>query len=130
MELPLPANQTAPMRRSQSLSLLFDRGYDGYDRANDWKHTAARGDIVEGKTAFLRAFAARFNDPNEYRPFLTRREAALATCSARWAEATSSAPLLVGLGRWNPTEIGFNFDRFTCCPYLPGSSVKGLLREA
>jgi CRISPR-associated protein Cmr6 len=129
MALPLPRRQADLLVRSPNLSLTFDRGYAGYDAK--WAHTKAnpkRG-IVEGKTAFLRAFVTRFNDPNEYGPFLARREAALADRSAISVEAISSSPLLVGLGRWNPTELGFNFDRFTGCPYIPGSSVKGLLRE-
>jgi len=129
MALPLPRRQADLFVRSPNLSLAFDRGYAGYN--TEWKHTKAdpKQGIVEGKTAFLRAFVAHFNDPNEYGPFLARREAALSDRSALSVEAMSSAPLIVGLGRWNPTELGFNFDRFTGCPYIAGSSVKGLLRE-
>lgn len=129
MALPLPRRQADLLVRSSNLSLSFDRGYAGYDAK--WAHTKAdpQHGIVEGKTAFLRAFVTRFNDPNEYGPFLARREAALSGRSATFVEATSSLPLLIGLGRWNPTELGFNFDRFTSCPFIPGSSVKGLLRE-
>ncbi|MGH9360343.1 MAG: type III-B CRISPR module RAMP protein Cmr6, partial [Thermoanaerobaculia bacterium] len=38
--------------------------------------------------------------------------------------------LVVGLGLPQPVETGFLLDRLTGCPYLPGSSVKGLLRSA
>ncbi len=133
MALPLPRPQAELLLRSApNLSLRFDHGYEGYERDRDghWQHRAAnknRG-IVEGRTAFLRAFVQQFNDPQSYGDFLARREAALAgACRTR---ATSSSPLLVGLGRWNPTGIGFTLDRFTGCPYIPGSSVKGVLRAA
>lgn len=130
MALPLPRRQSDLLAGSPNLSLHFDHGYAGYDPK--WAHRKAdpRYGVIEGRTEFLRTFVARFNDPNEYGPFLGRRDAALELRSAKSAEATSSAPLLVGLGRWNPTEIGFNLDRFTGCPFIPGSSVKGLLREA
>jgi CRISPR/Cas system CMR subunit Cmr6 (Cas7 group RAMP superfamily) len=122
MALPLPRRQAELLDRSQNRSLWFDRGYAGYD--SKWTP------VKEGKTAFLRAFVTRFNDSHEYGPFLARREAAFAQQSATMVEATSSAPLLIGLGRWNPTELGFNFDRFTGSAFIPGSSVKGLLRAA
>jgi CRISPR-associated protein Cmr6 len=130
MALPLPRRQSDLLRPSSSLSLSFDHGYAEYDA--NWAHTKAdpKHGIIEGKTAFLRTFVSRFNDPNEYGPFLDRREAALKQQVAKSVEATSSAPLLVGLGRWNPTGVGFNLDRFTGCPFITGSSVKGLLREA
>jgi CRISPR-associated protein Cmr6 len=132
MALPLPRRQSDLQAGSLNLSLHFDHGYDGYDPRADWAHRKAdpkRG-IVEGKTEFLRTFAARSIDPKVYGGFLQRREAALELRSATRVESTSTAPLLVGLGRWNPTEIGFNLDRFTGCAFIPGSSVKGLLREA
>ena len=132
MALPLPRRQSDLQAGSLNLSLHFDHGYDGYDPRSDWAHRKAdpkRG-IVEGKTEFLRTFAKRSIDPKVYDEFRERREAALELRSASRVEATSTAPLLVGLGRWNPTEIWFNLDRFTGCPFIPGSSVKGLLREA
>jgi CRISPR-associated protein Cmr6 len=131
MAPPLPRRQSELLGRSPGLSLHFDHGYAGYDAT--WAHTKAdqKKGIEEGKTAFLRSFVSRFNDPNEYAPFLIRRDEAMALeQNAKSVLATSSAPLLAGLGRWNPAEIGFNLDRFTGCPFIPGSSVKGLLREA
>ncbi|HEY6137622.1 MAG TPA: type III-B CRISPR module RAMP protein Cmr6 [Thermoanaerobaculia bacterium] len=132
MRLPLPPRQAELLSRpapntAPNLSLRFDHGYGGYDK--DWHHTAAKKkETIEGKTAFLRDFVAAFKDPQSYDDFLDRRRAALA--KAHCVTATSSAALLAGIGRWNPTEIGFTLDRLTGCPYVPGSSVKGLLREA
>jgi CRISPR-associated protein Cmr6 len=132
MALPLPRRRSDLLGPSSSLSLSFDHGYAGYDERADWAHTKAdpKHGVVEGRTAFLRAFVSQFNDSDQYGPFLDRREAALKQQTARSVDAASSSPLLVGLGRWNPTGVGFNLDRFTGCPFIPGSSVKGLLREA
>ncbi len=130
MTSPLPSRHSSPRGPSPNLSLQFDRGYAGYDA--HWHHTPAdpKHGIPEGRTSFLRAFVERFSDPREYDPFTARREAALTQQRARGIDRTSSAPMVVGLGRWNPTECGFNLDRFTGCPFIPGSSVKGLLRDA
>ena len=41
----------------------------------------------------------------------------------------SQTRLVIGLGLPHPTETALLLDRLTGSPYLPGSSVKGLLRE-
>jgi CRISPR-associated protein Cmr6 len=111
-ELLLPAS---PGNRS----LLFDKGMDRYDAS--WKIGARE------KGEFLRDFAVEFGQHGgePYESFLTRRGAAL---GAKPVELTSQARLVIGLGLPSPLETGFLFDRLTGCPYLPGSSVKGLLR--
>jgi CRISPR-associated protein Cmr6 len=130
MVRPLPRRHDELLEEPRAnLSLRFDRGYDGYDRS--WRHITAKKKekIEEGKTAFVKQFARKFSDDaNAYAEFVQRRNLALP--HAHSVEATLSSPLLAGLGRWNPTGLGFTLDRFTGCPYVPGSSVKGLLREA
>jgi len=105
-------------------SLLFDRAMDRYGA--DDKIPAG------GKEAFLRDFTREFRSrpPADFPQTLLRREQALAARKARFVERISQTRLVVGLGLPHPTETGFLFDRITGCPYLPGSSVKGLLRAA
>lgn len=129
MTIPLPPPLHDLVAKAASLSLRFDRGYDGYDAT--WKHRrATRQGGKEGKTEFLNAFARKFNDhPKEpFDSFLDRRRKALAPMTA--VEHRSTSAIIVGIGRWNPVEVGFSLDRFSGCPFLPGSSVKGLLRAA
>lgn len=45
-------------------------------------------------------------------------------------EATAIAPFMTGLGNEHPLENGFAFLNPHGLPYLPGSGVKGVLREA
>jgi len=106
-------------------SLLFDRGMDRYER--DYSKIPA-GE----KEKFLRGFAEEFlsRPPADFPQTLLRREQALTARNARLVELITQTRLVVGLGLPHPTETGFLFDRTTGCPYLPGSSVKGLLRAA
>jgi CRISPR type III-B/RAMP module RAMP protein Cmr6 len=131
MPVPLPDSLRGLVAKSQSLSLRFDRGYDGYDEKT-WGHRKASANQKEGKTQFLENFVDTFNANAEakelYSQVIARRSRALEPLAP--VPHTSTSTLIVGIGRWNPVEVGFTFDRFTGSPFLPGSSVKGLLRAA
>lgn len=114
-----------------NLSLLFDHGFDRYDRRG--------GDLAiaeNGKAEWLKGFADAFNAGNlpgvrqrmEYERRIARRRGTLEAEKATIVELQTDGRLIVGLGLPHPTNTGFLFDRLTGCPYLPGSSVKGLLR--
>ena len=131
MSSPMPGPIAAYLRFShgtwQNLgnrSLLFDRAMDRY--GPDGKIPAG------GKEEFLRDFTEEFRSrpPDDFSQTLLRREQALAARKTRFVERIAQSRLVVGLGLPHPTETGFLFDRVTGCPYLPGSSVKGLLRAA
>lgn len=139
--LPLPlAHRQALRRPGTSVSLKFDKGFDRYE--NDWtiiKATRAirQGGVEipgrpEGKQGYLRDFADKTfpSAADRYPEFLSRRRQALEAVGARKIELTTATRLVVGLGLPSPLETGFLLDRLTGCPYLPGSSVKGLLRAA
>ena len=104
-------------------SLLFDRGMDRYDR-----------DKIPpgGKEAFLNDFKREFqaSPPADFGEVRARRKQALQALQARCVETRTRTRLVVGLGLPHPTETGFLLDRISGSPYLPGSSVKGLLRAA
>jgi CRISPR-associated protein Cmr6 len=50
-------------------------------------------------------------------------------CLARFM-AVSTAPFMTGMGHEHPTENGFSFLSPYGLPYLPGSSIKGVVRAA
>jgi len=130
MTIPLPGSLRDLVAGSQSFSLRFDRAYDGYD--DEWRHRHAHGDQKEAKTNFLVNFSKAFNANTEartlYEDMIARRAKALEPLVQ--SPHTTTSPLIVGIGRWNPVEVGFTFDRLTGSPFLPGSSVKGLLLAA
>jgi CRISPR type III-B/RAMP module RAMP protein Cmr6 len=134
MTIPLPDPLRDLVAKSESLSLRFDRGYDGYDETKNWKHRQAGAGKQgkEGKTQFLETFVEAFKGNAQakelYEQVLARRVKALEPLAP--VQHTGTSALIVGIGRWNPVEVGFTFDRFTGSPFLPGSSVKGLLRAA
>lgn len=103
-------------------SLLYDKGMDRYSSA--WSLGGPE------KTGFLQAFLATFRtgDGAEFEAFRARRKETLERRGARTSSSFTQSRLVVGLGLPSPIETGFLFDRLTGCPYLPGSSVKGLLR--
>ena len=62
---------------------------------------------------------------NAYIEFLKKRGMQTLTLYARL-----TAPFITGLGSGHPTETGMILDRNTGLPYLPASSIKGVLRLA
>ncbi len=61
---------------------------------------------------------------------LRQRQRGLALPSDLVVDATSTAPFVTGMGMEHPLENGFAFLDPYGLPYLPGSSVKGVVRRA
>jgi CRISPR type III-B/RAMP module RAMP protein Cmr6 len=109
-------------------SLVYDRGFDRYGPG--WQ--VPPGD----KQGFLGSFRDDFRAPDGFAELLARRRRAVAGADDTprpgvvTVELYTQSRLVTGLGLPSPTETGLLLDRLTGCPYLPGSSVKGLLRHA
>jgi CRISPR-associated protein Cmr6 len=105
-------------------SLLHARGMDRYDQ--NWKLDATN------KKEFLNRIRDFDGGKDDYPKFVERRNLALSTSAAPCgkASATSTSRLVCGLGLPHPIETSILLDRLTGAPYLPGSSVKGMLRSA
>lgn len=125
MPRPLPPRLSAAFGSvafgNGSRSLFHARGMDQY---------GAGWTLGENKKVFLEQ-AARIACP-DYGEFLKRRRTTLesAAVGAVGARITSSSLLVCGLGLPHPAGTSLLLDRLTGAPYLPGSSVKGMLREA
>lgn len=73
------------------------------------------------------------NDRQTLQALLQRQQQLFATLGEDEAlvmDATSVAPFTTGLGNEHPLENGFAFLNPYGLPYLPGSGVKGVLRQA
>lgn len=90
-------------------SKIKDRPLDGAKRLNDNDQQTMRG-LLE-------------------RQRLTFDDSASTGASFR-LDAVATAPFATGLGNEHPTENGFAFLNPYGLPYLPGSGVKGVLRQA
>ncbi|MBH2042706.1 MAG: type III-B CRISPR module RAMP protein Cmr6 [Comamonadaceae bacterium] len=87
---------------------------------------------VENKTsALLQACKLTSHDKDTMRALAARQaHAAQSTPHVLTRDAIATAPFTTGLGNEHPLENGFAFLNPYGLPYLPGSGVKGVLRQA
>jgi len=104
-----------------NLSLVYDRGYKD--------HAEPARDSTSPKQRFLDTFAQIFQE-GDLEAFTERRRRVMTALGARSIRLENHSRLVIGLGLPSPLETGFLLDRFRGCPYLPGSSIKGLARVA
>lgn len=110
-----------------SLGLRFGMCLKLWD-ANEWS-------CVGNKTKVLRKEAAHLNPcDKEAMEALATRQRLLAQARSEETLCTflakSVAPFTTGLGNEHPLENGFSFLNPYGLPYLPGSGVKGVVRQA
>lgn len=131
MSLPLYRGATARRRDvGGHAGLWFDKFCDrwridveqstwtlsGDDRNNPklaWIDTLTSGTVGEGK---------------QIREAELRLAALVERCGGRWLVFTTTSRFVTGLGRSHPVENGFEWHPTLGTPYLPGSSIKGLVR--
>lgn len=98
--------------------------FNGWD-ANLWKVSD------EGKREALNALQKSSKSETSSVGALVARQKALAAVGGVVSvTARSTAPFVTGIGNEHPLETGFAFLDPYGVPYLPGSSVKGVLRRA
>ena len=87
---------------------------------------------VENKTsALLQACKLTKHDKDTTRALAARQtHAAQSTPDVLTLDAIATAPFTTGLGNEHPLENGFAFLNPYGLPYLPGSGIKGVLRQA
>lgn len=71
-------------------------------------------DLIKLKHIYQYAFTQSFNDKYELLVI----------------QATLKTPLITGIGQAHPNEVGMTFDHNTGVPYIPASSIKGIVRFA
>lgn len=120
-----------PMEGSAHTGLLFDKFCDhwsGPDRTKPWKPETLKGDSV--KKLFLDAIVGQMTIRNDtlMTDYINRREILIKTLKGESRDFTTSWRFVSGLGMGHVLETGFVWHRTLGVPYLPGSSVKGLIR--
>lgn len=98
---------------SESWGLKAERGDDQQSPKLRWIHTVAGRKA--GTDAEIRAYAQRI-------------EQLVSARNGRMVAVTARSRFVTGLGRSHPTENGFAWHPTLGTPYLPGSSLKGLVR--
>lgn len=125
--LPLPgAYQTVYQETKNALfnaRLFFERGASHWDKK--WTERPGDREPLFQTVAKLISDAARAPILNDLR---SRREEFIKKIGGTSFTFVTTAPLVVGLGGEHVLEAGFCLDRNLGVPYLPGSSIKGMVR--
>ena len=124
----VPQDQLKDASPGQRFGLYFQTWARNSTTTEDWKVDSS------GKTTALQACCGLTVDDRQRLDALQKRQQAIALLEAEHSlasfQAVSSAPFITGLGSEHPTENGFSFLSPYGLPYLPGSSIKGVLRNA
>jgi|SRR5690554_591594 len=100
--------------------LIFERFYDGYDDSfKDGKHS---------DTEQLRELIGSCGDANQIITAARRRYDLVKSLQGEHGVFSTDWHFVTGMGNSHPAENGFTWHHTLGTPYLPGSSVKGLLR--
>lgn len=86
----------------------------GEEGKKNWINTVTKGQI---------GYAAKLSEVIE------RRKKLLDSCEGQALNFKTTGPFVTGLGREHPVENGFAWHHTLGTPYLPGSSVKGMVRN-
>ncbi len=113
------ALQTPP--EGANYGLWFERFFNQYN--GTWQVEA------DAKKQFLAPLAAKIGCSKQLESY-SLKQAKLATAQkGRFGIFKSDWHWVSGLGYSHPTENGLNWHRSLAVPYIPGSTVKGLLRS-
>lgn len=100
--------------------LLFDRFYNGYEA--DFSTTQGN-DAAE-----LQLFVGSCGEQNQLADAAARRVKLAGSLGGQFGVFKTDWHFVSGMGNAHPVENGFTWHPVYGAPYLPGSSVKGLLR--
>jgi CRISPR-associated protein Cmr6 len=106
------------------LGLFFNRFFS-------WKAFNTDDDQhIDAKKAFLNQFyRPNYGNNTQLERCVTRQMLLNASLPSRYLMAKSDWHWVTGMGNNHPLESGFSWHHTLAMPYLPGSSVKGLLRS-
>ena len=121
----LPLYQGA---ESASLAQDGNRGlwYDKFCRT--WRRLPPEGKDALDKAKWIGEVAGLCGNGGELRQYGERQMRMIESLHGRWFELRTGSPFVSGLGRAHPVENGFAWHYTLGVPYLPGSSVKGVVR--
>jgi CRISPR-associated protein Cmr6 len=115
------ARRQAKPRQIFHQGLWWERFFDGYP--ND-----AFGKPEQGKARFVESLAGECGVSGQLQAATERLCGIVYACGGRTVIYKTDWHFATGLGQEHPTENGFTWHRTLGAPYLPGSSVKGLVR--
>ena len=133
MTRPLPKFETPPPNtrpRDGHAGLWFDKLCDRWRvQGRTWSMTSEKGDDGKGpKLEWIETLATgRVGTAHQIDEYTSRLVRLIDRRGGRLAVFTTESRFVTGLGRSHPVENGFAWHPTLGTPYLPGSSVKGLV---
>ncbi len=119
-----------PWKKSSSAhrGLLFDKYADAWRRDQKTTYAFDKGDSDESAGKWLRKMAAECGDRDRLTEACMRQRQLVDSIGGRMLYLKNTSRFVTGLGREHPLENGFAWHQTLGVPYLPGSSLKGMLR--
>ena len=114
---------------SASLSQEGNSGlwYDKFCRS--WGGFFARDQKLDlDKAEWIETVAGFCGNGSELQQHAERQACMIEILKGKWLDLQTESPFVSGLGRDHPVENGFAWHHTLGVPYLPGSSVKGMVR--
>lgn len=102
--------------------LLFDKFFF------HWIKDGVTWKLGKGKNKFLKGITGTVGDPKMISAFVTRIQTLVEALGGAIFFFKNTDRFVTGTGLSNPVEIGFAWHPTLGTPYLPGSSIKGLVR--
>lgn len=133
MSATILANRGASIRSSQSnahAGLLSERFLPMWQWEREDAPPKAASPLLDVLQSFARTFNERGRRGDEARALLQEQHERMQRLplAIKQADYQVAWRLATGLGAAHPSENGFSFDPLIGVPWLPGSSVKGLVR--
>lgn len=102
-----------------------------YDKFCDrWEPGWKNGLGKEGKPEWVKKFSGNYlGDDTLLEDLADRYISLIKACNGQAMTFKTGGPMVSGLGRSHPVENGFAWHHILGVPYLPGSSIKGLVRS-
>ena len=133
-----------PLYRTDTEPTLDTGGHAGlwYDKfCNSWELQSPRtdrndarwsmssdGDGRNPKLKWIQTVTGRVGTPGELSEHAFRIMRMFDGSGGRWSVFAACSRFVTGLGRSHPVENGFAWHPTLATPYLPGSSIKGMVR--
>ncbi len=111
--------------------LWYDKFCHAWDIPSPLDGKKRQGDLKVDKKEWIDTVAGRGNKHGTSRELKHRSERQrkiTESLKGRYLDLETAGPFVTGLGRQHPVENGFLWHHTLGVPYLPGSSVKGMVR--
>jgi CRISPR-associated protein Cmr6 len=125
MVRPIYRTETDITRRpgESNAGLWYDKFCDQWSEEWDGLGESGKKNWIEGVTK------KPVGDPRLINEIIERRLNLISGCGGFALHLKTEGPFVTGLGRNHPVENGFAWHQTLGTPYLPGSSVKGVVRS-